>query len=176
MNFRKATEENIDVIMGIYDRARDYMRANGNYIQWQNGYPSKEIVLSDIKKEQCYVCLEGERIVAVFSLDYSEESLFSTLSEGEWFNEEPYAVIRRIAVEGDMHNKNMGPRCFEYAFRQACKNKVNNLRLITHKDNIAMLKAMEKFGFKYCGIIDLKDGHPRMAYHFTERVCTMCMF
>lgn len=167
MIFKKATEENIDVIMQIYDRARSYMRANGNFIQWQNGYPSRDVILSDIKEEQCYICVFEERIVAVFALDYSKESLFSELSEGKWLNDDPYAVIRRVAVDADMHNKGMGAQCFEYAFIQARKNNVNNLRLITHKDNIPMLKAMEKFGFEYCGTIDMKDGHPRRAYQYT---------
>ena len=40
-----------------------------------------------------------------------------------------------------------------------CKgNRVNNIKIDTHKDNISMQKLLEKNGFKYCGIIYLEDG------------------
>lgn len=164
MEFIKATPEYLDEIMDIYDKAREYMRANGNYVQWLNGYPSREIVLSDMEKEQLYLYINKEKIIAVFALDYSKDPIFASLSEGEWLNDDKYAIIRRIAVAGDMHGKGIASHCFSYALLQAKKNGVFNLRLITHQKNIAMLKAMQKFGFHYCGLVDLNDGYPRMAY------------
>jgi len=176
MKFEKAKEEHIDEIMIIYDKAREYMRANGNYIQWQNGYPSRDIILTDIRNEHCCIYVREGKIAAVFSLNYNGEPRFASLSEGKWLNDEPYVTLKRIAVAEDMHHKNIAPKCFEYAIKEACKKRVRNIKLMTHKDNIAMLKAMEKFGFKYCGIIDLDDGHPRIAYQFCEPLCSLCYF
>lgn len=164
MEFIKATPEYLDTIMEIYDKAREYMRANGNFVQWLKGYPSREVALSDMEKEQLYLYKDNEKIIAVFALDYSKDPLFAKLSEGKWLNDEKYAIIRRIAVAGDMHGKGIASHCFSYALKCAKENGVNNLRLITHKKNIAMLKAMQKFGFTYCGLVDLNDGYPRMAY------------
>ena len=174
MKFEIATESNIEEIMTIYDNARNYMRENGNHIQWRNGYPSKEIVLSDIKKRQCLIYIRDGKIAAVFSLDYNVEPKFVKLSEGSWLNDEPYVVIKRIAVAHDMHKKGIGNSCFIHAIKHAAKRNVRNIRIMTHKDNIAMLKAMEKFGFKYCGVVDLNDGHPRIVYQYCEPL--VCCF
>lgn len=46
-----------------------------------------------------------------------------------------------------------------------CNEKeVRSIRVDTHRDNISMQKMLLKNGFKYCGIIYLKDGSERLAY------------
>lgn len=52
--------------------------------------------------------------------------------------------------------------CFKY-----CKNISQNIRADTHADNQIMQKLMEKNGFMKCGIIYVKNGTPRIAYHWT---------
>ena len=169
MIFETAYEKHIDEIMNIYDCARKYMRANGNHIQWRDGYPSREIIMSDISKGQCRIYIRDEKIAAVFSLDYNGEPRFSKLREGEWLNEDKYVVVKRIAVADDMHKKGIASECFAHALKHAKEKNVYNIRLMTYKDNIAMLKAMEKFGFVCCGSIDLGDGYPRTAYQFCAK-------
>ena len=168
MIFETAYEKHLDEIMNIYDCAREYMRANGNHIQWRDGYPSKEIILSDINKKQCCIYKRDGKIAAVFSLDYNTEPRFSNLSEGSWLNDEAYVVVKRIAVADDMHKKGIAAECFSHALKHAAGKNVFNIRLMTYKDNIAMLKAMEKFGFTYCGTIDMGDGYPRSAYQYNR--------
>lgn len=169
MEFIKAEPKHLDIIMDIYDKAREYMRANGNFVQWLNGYPSRGVALDDMKKSQLYLCVEDEKILAVFALDYSKDPIFSNLSEGCWLNDKPYAIVRRIAVAGDMHGKGIAAHCFSYASIQALEKGVENLRLITHIKNKSMLRAMQKFGFVFCGTVDLDDGYPRMAYQYVSK-------
>lgn len=38
-------------IQEIYAVAREYMKESGNPKQWVNGYPTKEMLLDDIKKQ-----------------------------------------------------------------------------------------------------------------------------
>ena len=110
----------------------------------------------------------------MFCLDYDGDALYETITDGEWLNDEPYVIVRRIAVAPEMHHKGVSSECFDFALRDGRKRKIYNIRLITHEDNTAMLKAMGKFGFKYCGIIDLGDGHPRRAYQFSTSYCHLC--
>ena len=174
MNFQKAEKKHIDEIMKIYEDAVLYMRANGNYVQWKNGYPGRELVLSDIERERVFIYTDGEKIGAVFCLDYDGDPLYETITGGKWLNNEPYVIVRRIAVSPEMHHRGISSECFDFTLRDARKRKVFDIRLITHEDNTAMLKAMGKFGFKYCGLIDLKDGHPRRAYQFSTGYCHLC--
>lgn len=54
----------------------------------------------------------------------------------------------------------IGAFCINWAYEQ-CKH----LRIDTHEDNVVMQNLVKKLGFKYCGIIHIKeDNDPRLAY------------
>jgi RimJ/RimL family protein N-acetyltransferase len=147
----------IDKIMEIYDSARNFMRANGNFNQWINGYPSKELIVEDIKSDRFYgVYLEGE-LVGVFMLAAFEDPTYKTIYDGAWLNKEKYAVIHRIGTI--LHGKGVAKACFDFAL-----TKCNNVRIDTGSENAIMQRALIKNGFKYCGIIHLANGDPRLAY------------
>lgn len=63
---RKATLEDMPILLEIYDRARKFMASCGNVNQWTNGYPSKEILSEDIKKGEMYVLEDEDGIQASF--------------------------------------------------------------------------------------------------------------
>ena len=39
-----------------------------------------------------------------------------------------------------------------------------HIRIDTHEDNVVMQNLLKKLGFKFCGIIHLKNGDKRLAY------------
>ena len=45
--------------------------------------------------------------------------------------------------------------------------KTNNVRIDTHRENKTMRRIIERYGFKYCGIIYLLNGDERLAYQKT---------
>lgn len=45
--------------MEIFDGAKQIMRASGNLQQWNDGYPSREVVMRDIDGGHCYVMCES---------------------------------------------------------------------------------------------------------------------
>lgn len=61
-----------------------------------------------------------------------------------------------------------GPRAVQCA-REHCKLLSPNVRVDTHANNTTMQRLIEKSGFKKCGIIHVRDGSPRIAYHWTAR-------
>ena len=162
MKIRKAKADELEALLEIYDSGRAFMRATGNLEQWNNGYPSAEVVLADIEAEQLYVCEEGE-ILGVFCYFFGDDPTYGKIYEGEWKNAEPYGVLHRIAVSKNAHGKGVAACCFEYAFDR-CKN----LKIDTHRDNIPMQRALEKNGFERCGIIYLANGDERIAFQKTK--------
>ena len=58
MKIIKANETHIPEILEIYAKARKFMKENGNPTQWEEGYPSREIVEKDIAADHCYDCME----------------------------------------------------------------------------------------------------------------------
>lgn len=50
MEIRKASVQDLGQIMQVYDKARKFMRENGNAEQWGEDYPSAELIEHDIDK------------------------------------------------------------------------------------------------------------------------------
>ena len=48
------------------------------------------------------------------------------------------------------------------------KKLINNIRIDTHHDNVVMQSVLNKNGFIKCGVIYLKNGNPRLAYHYKK--------
>ena len=48
MEIIKANETHIPEILEIYEKARKFMKENGNPTQWEEGYPSREIVENSV--------------------------------------------------------------------------------------------------------------------------------
>lgn len=157
MKIRKAKTQDLDTIINIYDKAKEFMKQTGNSGQWENGYPTRELLEQDIKEGTCYICEEGEKILGVFCFFIGEEPTYQKIYEGEWINNKPYGVIHRIAV-GEQH-KGVASFCIQWGLKQH-----PNMKIDTHKNNIPMQKTILKNGFTYCGIIHKEDGTTRLAY------------
>lgn len=158
MNIRLAKPEDLKEIQNIYDVAKSFMREQGNTKQWVNGYPSDEILLKDIANNNLYV-VEEEEIKAVFALIYGDDPTYSYI-EGKWLNNNPYGTIHRIASKKEF--KDTLKIVTEFALL-----KTNDVRIDTHEDNVVMRHVVLKNGYKYCGVIYLANGDPRLAYQLS---------
>lgn len=85
MEIRKAKIEELDEIMEIFEHARQFMAKNGNASQWGTTYPEQGIIEADIKKEECYVCVENGEIEATFVFFMGKvEPNYVDIYDGEW--------------------------------------------------------------------------------------------
>ncbi len=162
MEIRKTELQDLDVVMEIYDKARQYMRQNGNLNQWIDGYPGREIILEDMRNGYSHVCIKDGEIVAVFSFILGTDPTYLEIYEGSWLNDEPYGVIHRIASVS--HQKGVASFCIDW-----CYGKCRNLRIDTHEDNFIMQNLLIKNGFTRCGIIYLLSGAPRVAFQKSDK-------
>lgn len=153
----KASLSDLDCAMALYDSARAFMRAAGNPHQWNGGYPSRELVKSDIENGNLYVCRKGDNPVAVFFFAIGDDPTYAKIDGGKWLTSGAYGVLHRIAV--GLHGEGVAGKCFDF-----CLGKCESLRLDTHKDNIPMQKALARHGFAYCGVIYLANGDERIAF------------
>ncbi len=160
MNVRKATPADIGTIMPILDEARRIMRETGNSTQWNNGYPSVEIILDDITQGHAFVCLDGnEEIVGYFCLitGTDPDPNYKVIENGAWLDDKPYGVIHRLA--SGRKAKGIARAAFDFAF-----SVTDNIRVDTHHENMPMQNFLSRNGFSYCGVIYVGDGTPRDAF------------
>lgn len=160
MRIRKSTTADLSAIMHCIATARQCMRANGNHIQWTNGYPSETLILESIARAENYVCLENNEIVGAFCFSTLPDPTYNIITEGNWLNNAPYGVIHRLASNGKV--KGIAQCCMEWCFE-----KTGNIKADTHIDNIPMQRIFQKMGYTQCGIIFVADGTPRLAYQKT---------
>ncbi len=154
---RKATENDIQAVLAIFDKAKDIMRSDGNSTQWGDGYPDAGIVRTDISMGGAHIIEQDGKPVAYFALLPSPEPTYSSI-DGKWLDDSsPYHVIHRIASTPESHG--VFRRIIEYALSVS-----GNLRIDTHRDNRIMRHVIERAGFSYCGVINLPDGSERLAY------------
>lgn len=158
MIIRPTELTDLPLVMGIYEYARNFMRANGNATQWVNGYPSEELIRQEIKDSHSFVCIGGQgEIIGTFCFILGDDPTYRQIFEGEWLNDEPYGVIHRMATNGK--HKGVADACLDW-----CMEQSDNIRVDTHKDNLVMQHILEKRGFRRCGIIFVRDGTERIAY------------
>jgi len=166
MIIKKALESDIEAIEKIYQEARAFMRKSGNLLQWQGGYPDREIILSDIREGKLHkVCEDGsDAPIAVFFFNIGTDATYLKIYEGEWLcPDKEYGVIHRIAISEAAHGRGVGRFCFDY-----CYSVIRNLRIDTHRDNLPMRRSLTKAGFTERGIIYLLSGDERIAYQKTD--------
>lgn len=158
MEIRNTRIEELDTVMEIYAHARAFMAEHGNPTQWKDTWPPRKYVEQDIREGKSYVCVEGDTIGAVFYFAEEHDASYDKIYEGQWLNDEPYAVVHRIASSGKV--KGAGSFCMNWASTQ-CRN----IRIDTHEDNYVMQNMLKKCGFQYCGIIYCEIGEERIAFH-----------
>lgn len=154
-----AGERDMQRIEEIYAYARAFMAANGNPNQWGTTHPPREQLERDIAEGNLYVVTAEERIHGVFYFYLGADPTYAHIENGAWHADRPYGTIHRIAGDGSG-----GILRAAVAFG---KRRTDYLRIDTHEDNIVMQHAVEKQGFRRCGIIHIADGSPRIAYDLT---------
>lgn len=159
MNIRASEIKDLNSVMGIYERARRFMQAQGNSNQWINGYPSEELIKQEIGNNHSFVCEnENGEIVGTFCFIIGDDPTYTRIDNGKWLNDHPYGTIHRLASSGK--EKGVSDKCIQWCFTQ-CKN----IRADTHHDNTIMQSILKKHGFEECGIIYISNGTARIAYH-----------
>lgn len=174
MRIRPTTNADIPAIMAIFEHGRQVQRATGNLNQWVDGHPRQALIEQDIEQGASYVCVvdeetvqqkpvELETVIATFAAIEGEDPTYLQIEGGAWLNDAPYVTIHRISTNGAV--KGAGQLCMEWVLE-----RYDNVRIDTHHLNLPMIHVVEKFGFKYCGVIYIADGTARNAYHYVKEL------
>lgn len=161
MAIRPSRKEDVEKILEIYELAKKFMRENKNPNQWDDYYPSREILLADINRKVSYLYEEDGEILATFAFIIGEDETYKIIEKGAWSSDKEYGTIHRIAKKRKI--KNFSKITFDF-----CLEKIDYLRIDTHKDNIPMQKAIRNYGFKKCGIIYVRNHMPRLAFDYMK--------
>ena len=165
--FRAAQPGDLDDIMRLIHEAQAFMRTL-DIDQWQDGYPSREILFSDIEIGQAFVYADAETgnvaSIAIFSL--LPEPIYDAL-DGEWKTGGDYLTIHRMAIDDAHRGSGIAADMLKKAVEIARNESLASVRADTHRGNKAMRRFLEKSGFACCGEVTypVDAGDPiRVAY------------
>jgi len=163
MFFRKANFEDVPAMMLMIKQAQIFLHAL-HINQWQNGYPSQDIIEQDIINCNAWILENNTTLIALAVVVFEIEPTYLQIYNGTWLTCGDYAVIHRLAVHDQWKGKNIGTLLFEKIENLAKAQNTQSIRVDTHQDNFVMQKLILKSGYHYCGDIFLTDGEQRLAY------------
>ena len=159
MEIRAALPEDIDQMMDVLAQGRTAIGLLG-IDQWQNGYPTRDVIEADIARGESYIAQAADgSIAATAMISLAGEEDYATI-DGAWLTESGpespcYVVVHRIATAADHVGKGAASRLFAHAEEIGRAAGRRSFRIDTHEGNTRMRSLLEKRGFSYCGDIYL---------------------
>ncbi len=163
MMLRLAQISDLSAIMAVVVQCQTLLKAQG-VDQWQDGYPSQDIIEGDIATQRGYILEVEGRMAAYGVLAYGVEPAYNHLRGGEWITcEAEYLTIHRLAVSHSFRGQGIALKFFEMALKQANERGYRSVRVDTHSDNAVMQRRLATLGFTYCGVVEYRQSE-RLAY------------
>lgn len=163
---RKAKIQDMEQILHIKDLAIDFQKELG-LNQWSNKYPLESDFINDINLNRAYVYEKSNKIYAYASLNYGIDPMYIKTYDGYIDNDVDYSSIHRVIVDKNEMKKGIGKEFLEKIIRISIKDSRFVVRIDTHKDNIAMLKLINKLNFKYIAKVHSSDETERDVFEYT---------
>lgn len=143
-------------VMQIYQSATRKMEEM-HIFQWDEKYPSREIIEKDIKARTMYGYFEGDEICAVGVLneDQSEE-----YKEVRWHFPDPKPlVLHRLVVSPKHQNKGISKQMIRFAEAFAEKHQYKTIRFDAFMKNPVSTNVYKKAGYIISGTVTFRKGN-----------------
>lgn len=165
--FRQATSGDVERILQIIAQAQRQMREAGSQ-QWQNGYPAREHIESDLQRGYGYILqrpgtTRHDAVIAYGAVVFDGERAYDAIEQGTWLGEGDYVVLHRLAVADGAKEQGVAGEYFRRTEQMARERGVASFRVDTNFDNHRMLHILDREGFAYCGKVRYDSGE-RLAF------------
>lgn len=123
--------------------------------QWDNEYPSPEIIKMDICNKQMTIGIVDSKIVVAFTLNQECDEQYLN---GDWKNDTSFLVIHRLCVTPDLQKTGIAKHTMQY-IEYLCKaDFIKSIRLDTFIENRISTSMYLKIGYKVVGTADWRKG------------------
>ena len=139
------------------------MIKNGIY-QWNEVYPSKEVLQKDIELQQIWKLEENETIVGIIVLTEIEDKEYLNV---KWLTQNlKILYIHRLAVHPNFQGKGYAQKLMDFTENYAINNNYNSIRLDTFSQNKRNLVFYEKRNYTKLEVIYFpnQSEHPFYCY------------
>jgi GNAT superfamily N-acetyltransferase len=143
----QALEGHIPSVMRLISACIIAMCDNGIY-QWDEIYPSDEIIARDMNKGYLYVLEQDNSCIAAVSLSDEQEEAYQQV---RWLGNEPVMVIHRLCVGPTYQGKGIGSYFMNFSEEYARHNAYASIRLDAYTGNPTAVRMYERRGYRKAG-------------------------
>lgn len=155
MKIRKAELGDLNIIIDIFKNAINEMNDN-NISQWDEIYPTSEILKEDILKKEMYVGIKGDTIVSVIVVNNEFDEQYKN---GDWkYADESFAVVHRLCVNPIYQNQKIGQATMSMLEEILKKDGIESIRLDAFSLNPYALKMYRALGYQKVGETNWRKG------------------
>lgn len=165
---RKAKPTEIDEILAI-TQACAHKMASENIFQWDEGYPNKEAFEKDLARDELYVMLSEENIIACITISSEKDSEYNTIA---WLTPDGRNYyIHRLAVHPDFQNQGKARQLMDFTEALAKEQKALSVRLDTFSKNERNQRFYVARGYQRLGDVYFprQTEHPFYCYELVLR-------
>lgn len=155
MEFSFAQKSDLNELVSLYRLAVSRMDEQGVY-QWDEIYPSADILASDIERGEMELLRIEGGIAAAFTLNAQCDAEYAL---GAWrFPESRFAVVHRLCVHPAYQGQGVASRVMDYVESSLRKRGFDSVRLDAFSENPAALRLYEKRGYEKVGEVRFRKG------------------
>lgn len=147
MNYRLATIDDFQEIIGIYRSAIDAMNADG-IMQWDEIYPTVDDIRKDIDTQEMYVGLKDSRICVAYTLNKESDAQYQNAS---WDGGINYIVVHRLCVAPKFQHQHIARDTMQHIHNECREYGIKTVRLDAFTENPYALALYENLGYQKRG-------------------------
>lgn len=145
LQLQPAELSDVSTIKNICDDARRFQQSQG-FLQWPEGYPSTEVIESDITFGKGYmISLDGD-IIGYCVIDRNGDSEYD-LKHDIWQSHEPYAAVHRLALSAKARGKRLGLTILKIIESHIARQGIRVIKVDTGLENIRMQRVLSSAGY-----------------------------
>ncbi len=141
MKIEKVHILNLDAIFSLTKSCAKHLIEN-EIFQWNEYYPSKEVLKNDIELNQLWKLVENNLIIGIIALTEIEDVEYKSV---KWLTEnDTNLYIHRLAVHPNYQGKGYAQQLMNFAENYAKEHNYDSIRLDTFSKNIRNQQFYEK--------------------------------
>jgi ribosomal protein S18 acetylase RimI-like enzyme len=150
MSIARGIPQDVAAVMEIVALCIRQMHDAGSD-QWDNIYPDRAVIDSDVQSGCLFVFRDGESIAGAIVLNEIQSPEYTTVN---WRLPDPRPlVIHRLCVRPDWQSKGAGRQLMDFAENFAATNGYASIRLDTYTGNPRAVALYERRGYQIAGYI-----------------------
>jgi len=155
MKITESRIENLEEILSIIHNAIIDMESENIY-QWDDIYPDRRTVISDINNQSLYVYFDEFVIKGIIAFDERQEKEYETIN---WrYGTGRQLIIHRLCVDPKYKKQGIARSLVAFAEQFGKMNGFESIRLDSFVDNIRACKLYLMGGYDAIGIVNFRKG------------------